>query len=519
MSEAQEDYSADFDADEMSVEQPTVPVKQQVSEPLPKSDSIDNLNGTNQEVVDKLKKANSNLRQQLKELSGALDRALTGAKKGKAAEPDASTDSAIQGKEKELRLAHKKLEQYRKDIAAMKKQITDSANLERVVKLDNQLKEKELLLAQLQDENKSLQKIQREQSKALEQATAAGDVPAKLRSVLEDLRVSKERLRELQAAKARDEKVMKAQHEQFVNLEEKCRKLTAAIKSKKGDEEPKTAAPTVTEDQLQSLEKEIRILKDSKKSDEKKYKIKFQQSLSDIKELRLQIETLTVQLREKDQECRLNALKLKELKRSFRHGALKPMDRVPSVLKDDTNTSTADKSVRSAFSSSVKASQIVDSASDFSEPEDVKATVRTPSPPPVSTSKPVIKPSTPERKLERVDSPKQVASPRQLSRKHIDANEQAFTSKKTPAPVELPADNLSDMSADDMNYQEDFDMSPVAAGAQSRTVEPAQVNDTKAEEDEKKDVSVLAPAADPFDVPAPEKNVFSKPNFGIKKKK
>eukprot|EP00744_Colponema_vietnamica_P001630 GILI01002681.1.p1 GENE.GILI01002681.1~~GILI01002681.1.p1 ORF type:complete len:457 (+),score=130.11 GILI01002681.1:573-1943(+) len=228
-------------------------------------------------------------------------------------------------KEKELRSALKKNEVYKRDIASLKKQIAESASIDRITMLENQLREKEKQLAELQDENKALVRIQREQSKALEQASNVEEYPTKIRVLMEDLKVHREKLREIQGQKSRDEKVLKQQHEQLVNLEEKCRKLQQLLSAKKKPEEDEPK-PQVSESDIKDLEWKMKVLSEAKKMEEKKYKLKMQQAQLQVKELQLQVEALSIQLKEKDQECRLNALKIKELNRTIRHNMLKPLD-------------------------------------------------------------------------------------------------------------------------------------------------------------------------------------------------
>ena len=231
--------------------------------------------------------------------------------------------------EKEIQSAFAKINKYKKDIANMKKQLDGNLNEARITDLENQSRYLTKRIQELETENSALQKIEREQKKALDIASNAQGYPEKLDSLRQEIKTLKDKYRELQQKQKQDEKVLKEQHEKCVDLEEKCRKLKGIIRQKKNEEdEPK--APEVTEKDIQELEDKIKETEQKKKEEERKLKKRIKDLENQINDSKHNINMLNVKLKEKDQECRLSVLKIKELKRAVRHNQLKPLPKAPN---------------------------------------------------------------------------------------------------------------------------------------------------------------------------------------------
>lgn len=115
----------------------------------------------------------------------------------------------------------------------MRRQLEGSYNIQKIIALEDEQKNKERILKSLQDESESLLKVQREQEKALQALNKEGEYDQKISELNDELRTAKEHLRKLQFKQREDEKGMKIQHEQLVLLEERCRKMRTMIKDKK----------------------------------------------------------------------------------------------------------------------------------------------------------------------------------------------------------------------------------------------------------------------------------------------
>ena len=118
-------------------------------------------------------------------------------------------DEQILLKEAELKQAQAKTQFYKREIENMRRQLEGSYNIQKIVALEDEQKNKERILKTLQDESESLLKVQKEQEKALEKLNKHGDYDQKISELGNELRVAKENLRRLQFKQRDDEKAMK----------------------------------------------------------------------------------------------------------------------------------------------------------------------------------------------------------------------------------------------------------------------------------------------------------------------
>jgi len=166
----------------------------------------------------------------------------------------------------------------------MRRQLEGSYNIQKIIALEDEQKNKERILRQLQEESESLLKVQKEQEKALTALNKHGEYDGKISELGEELRTAKEHLRKLQFKHREDEKAMKAQHEQLVVLEDKCRKMRLLIKDKKRDvsknRQEKAKAKneqTYTKADLERLQGELKAAEQEKVSEEKRLKAQVAQ--------------------------------------------------------------------------------------------------------------------------------------------------------------------------------------------------------------------------------------------------
>lgn len=71
-------------------------------------------------------------------------------------------DPTIQAKERELREVQGKIQFYKKEIDSMRRQLEESYNIQKITQLEDEQKNKQRILKQLQDENRALVKVQRD---------------------------------------------------------------------------------------------------------------------------------------------------------------------------------------------------------------------------------------------------------------------------------------------------------------------------------------------------------------------
>ena len=170
----------------------------------------------------------------------------------------------------------------------------------RIVALENEEKAKKKIIQELEGEKHSLLRIQKEQKKAMDVMINEKELKKKRDQLKEELRNKKNELKEKQNLLRKQEKQMKEQHEALISLEEKCRKLQSLIYEKKAGVGA-AATEVKTEEDIKTLEGEIKELEQTQSEEKKKYKQMITTQENKIKELSLQIETLNLELKQKDQ--------------------------------------------------------------------------------------------------------------------------------------------------------------------------------------------------------------------------
>jgi len=117
----------------------------------------------------------------------------------------------------------------KKDNATLRNKIDTEVGLEKLMKYENSLKEAEKRNQELIREIKALQRIQSEQGKALEKMTTENDYVSKIKALMDELRMAKEKIKEMDEKQKKDEKTMKGQFEHMMKLQEKCKELKTSL--------------------------------------------------------------------------------------------------------------------------------------------------------------------------------------------------------------------------------------------------------------------------------------------------
>ena len=125
----------------------------------------------------------------------------------------------------------------------MRRQLEGSYNIDKIVKLEDELKNKTRILNELESEHQSLLTVQREQEKAYKQLSKEGDYQRKIDELSHELKSAKDRLKQLQMKQREEERHLKEQHERLVTLEEKNRKLYHLTEEKKRMREATPSKP------------------------------------------------------------------------------------------------------------------------------------------------------------------------------------------------------------------------------------------------------------------------------------
>eukprot|EP01022_Parablepharisma_sp_SALTPOND_P026602 TRINITY_DN64475_c0_g1_i1.p1 TRINITY_DN64475_c0_g1~~TRINITY_DN64475_c0_g1_i1.p1 ORF type:complete len:319 (-),score=62.16 TRINITY_DN64475_c0_g1_i1:985-1941(-) len=153
----------------------------------------------------------------------------------------------------------------------------------------------------------------------------------------EELRNYKNELKEKQNLLRKQEKYMKDQHESFINLEERCRKLQTLVYERKAGIIPADDENAKTEEDVAKLREELKNTDKAYNEEKKKYKQLITGQETRIKDLSYELERLNLVLKQKDQESRMNSLKINELKRQLRTGAKAGTEGIGKAKKSEVN--------------------------------------------------------------------------------------------------------------------------------------------------------------------------------------
>ncbi|CDW89959.1 UNKNOWN [Stylonychia lemnae] len=198
----------------------------------------------------KLREINNQLKDKIQKLSQALDISLANQRSYQDSSIRQQQQNIIgsenqQAKpqrevmQKNLKLKEKEIQAYATIIASLKKQneqlkskLEHKEGMNRVLDLEDKLKESERQRAELQKEVKSMQRIQQDQGKALDKLVNEGDYPNKIKSLMEQLKLAKEKIRELEDKSRKDDKNSLQVQDYLIKLEEQNRELKNKMKSK-----------------------------------------------------------------------------------------------------------------------------------------------------------------------------------------------------------------------------------------------------------------------------------------------
>ena len=114
---------------------------------------------------------------------------------------------------------------YQREIKELRKQLTDSYNIDRITEIENEIKNKQMRIQELREEEQALQRISQEQSEALKTINREGDYEEKIREMNEQLRIFKKEYRELYYQQIESNKQLIDKHDSVMALDAKVKKM------------------------------------------------------------------------------------------------------------------------------------------------------------------------------------------------------------------------------------------------------------------------------------------------------
>ena len=203
------------------------------------------------QVISRLKVSNTKLRNQLTEFNEILrntlkDASLKGAGKGagtgagSGSPPEKTAPHAfIQLKETQIKAARKKAEVYRRANNDLKRRLARVQDDNLVARLENNVKERDIRITQLREENRTLKGVTRQQGKIIvEQGVDQEEWPAKVSKLQEEIRVGREKLRQHREREVDDQERAQRQEDHVGELEDRNRELLEALRGGMGRGDP-----------------------------------------------------------------------------------------------------------------------------------------------------------------------------------------------------------------------------------------------------------------------------------------
>eukprot|EP01022_Parablepharisma_sp_SALTPOND_P016069 TRINITY_DN2317_c0_g1_i1.p1 TRINITY_DN2317_c0_g1~~TRINITY_DN2317_c0_g1_i1.p1 ORF type:complete len:258 (+),score=69.60 TRINITY_DN2317_c0_g1_i1:846-1619(+) len=208
---------------------------------------------------------------------------------------------------------------------AMRSNFINESLLNRIIDLENKLKEGEMKNQELQKEIKALEQIQKNQEKELDKIMGNSEANNKIKALNEQLKKTKEKNKELEKKIQAESTSYQKQHNYLLDLQEKYQKLKKdKIIWKKAIVEKKLPPAEGEEENDKRSEEEV--IKTSIASLQKRLEVERSTSKKTLEGLKTEISEYQRKIKEAEQEFKLNTAKLTELKKLMRHNQLKPLE-------------------------------------------------------------------------------------------------------------------------------------------------------------------------------------------------
>ena len=147
--------------------------------------------------------------------------------------------------DKEIENAQKQLESYKKEIVRLNAKIEQLSEVNKVIDLEDEIKEKTEIKSALKKEIKQLERNIHDQGKELEKLANADDHHTILNALTEKLRVWKEKTHKLETTIEREKKAMEDQADRVEKLKVEKAKMEQEVDQlmkEKGWKEPEKAS-------------------------------------------------------------------------------------------------------------------------------------------------------------------------------------------------------------------------------------------------------------------------------------
>lgn len=280
--------------------------------------------------IAKLRRANQGLREQMKELSRALQELALDDQEANQTEIK-KLEAALRNKEKQIRTCMKKIKIYKQGNKKLKAQVDACVGDDKLLDIEVRIADKREQIRKLKLENKQFVAKQRTLEKRLEEMESMqSEWPTKIKSLMKDVAVYKERIRKSRAQEAKQEVQLQRQQQQMEELTAKNKKLRQSLRAHGYDDElaarkeEKAKLEKKWKEEKTRLEAELKALAERQKEERTNNARELKEKMAELREAERDKDAAARELKQKEKEVRMQVLRLKQLKRQLRQLALSP---------------------------------------------------------------------------------------------------------------------------------------------------------------------------------------------------
>ena len=239
-------------------------------------------------------------------------------------------------KDKELENAQFQLQGYEKEIESLQKKIDDISQVDKMLDSEQLCKQYKAECIELRKQIKDLEKLSKDKGKELEKLTEGDDYNYKIRNMIDEVRMWKEKIRHRQEIYEKNENGLEFKSDRMSTLEKENQSLMDQIQSLNSSinldpiNKPKTSKENSEIEVLMEDKKRAKEELEQKQKENRLELTKFKKEVEGLKNKR---DILMTRVKELNQEQRISTFKLKEVGRILKHNQLKPLS--PSKIHTD----------------------------------------------------------------------------------------------------------------------------------------------------------------------------------------
>lgn len=278
-----------------------------------------------------LKKQNELFRQKLKELNDKVEKAIdrTYVKRMLAAKKKTNVDIAHKNrvKDREIENSQKQIESYKKEIDSLNLRVDELSQVDTMIDRESQVKENKQSILDLKKVIHELEKQSKDKGKELERLTEGDDYNYKIRNLIDEIRMWKEKIRHREEVYERADSTLHLQSERLQTLEKENQELMSKIQNldNKIDLGKTNSKNADLKKKLEAIDEEKMAAKDQYESTQTLNRNELKNEKKELTEQESKRDQLMSRLKELDQEKRISTFKLREVGRILKHNQLKPL--------------------------------------------------------------------------------------------------------------------------------------------------------------------------------------------------